>query len=336
MAMNLKEDEGEIIGLTVKEISHVIAPAVDGVLKGQQLDACYLIVKEKDPEDDDDDDTGELDVLMKKDAMSTDSAAPLRQNAKQGVCKDCKKEMSGEGDICKCMHKEETEIAKEPVVQNTEMVTPTVSDETKMELQRTLKELVANSDGMNGKSKLLLAKVAAYHGVDVPDVEDDAEEKTETSLDDVLSALQKLVPILVALQPKPSTPTPPAASPTPKPAPTASSSMANKEDVTAEDIKNVFPDAIEAAGGLGKAEATTLADEIRCETAKEVTATQEPLLTRVARILEKQREQHELDEYMSVLKQATKKIQSVHDEYSETKRSLLKAMGRDPNDLETE
>lgn len=323
-AEDLTDTEGEIVGLTVKEVSLVNNPAVPL--------AKFLIVKENDPEDDDDDGTGEIDVLMKKSkvieaiksdedgeiarksAMSTESTAPLRPEAKQGVCKDCKKEMSGEGDVCECMHKEETEIAKEPVVQNTEMVTPTVSDETKMELQRTLKELVANSDGMNGKSKLLLAKVAAYHGVDVPDVEDDTEEKTETSLDDVLSALQKLVPILVALQPKPSTPTPAAPSPTPKPAVTASSSMANKEDVTPEEPKT-----------------ETLADEIIVETTKEVTATEEPLLTRVARILEKQREQHELDEYMSVLKQATKKIQSVHDEYSETKRSLLKAMGKDPD-----
>jgi hypothetical protein len=322
-ADQLSEDEGEIVGLTVKEVSLVNNPAVPM--------AKFLIVKEADgPEDDDgDDDSGDIDVLLKKDAMSTDSAAPLRPNAKQGKCEKCSKEMSGEGDICKCTHKEDTEIAKEPVVQNTEMVTPTVSDETKMELQRTLKELVANSGSMNSKDKLRLAKVAAYHGVDVPDVEEE-QESEGTSLDDVLAALQKLVPVLVALQPKPAAPTPPAASPTPKPAATASASMTKKES---DDLKDGPGHLITLASldATAKPETPTLVEEILVETVKEVASTEEPLLTRVARILEKQREQHELDEYMSVLKGAAKKIQSVHNEYSETKRSLLKAMGKDPD-----
>ena len=51
-AEDLNADEGEIVGLTVKEVSLVNNPAVPL--------AKFLIVKENDPEDDDDDDADGL------------------------------------------------------------------------------------------------------------------------------------------------------------------------------------------------------------------------------------------------------------------------------------
>lgn len=406
---------GEITNLMVKEVSLVKNPAVPT--------AKWLIVKEVEPEEspsEDDDEPDPSEVLFGKE-----------------------------------------EIEKEPVEQNIPLpVSPTAPDDKAM-IQECMKELVAKAAGLKNDVKVPLNKVATYLGVEPAPMgkeEDEVDDdKKEPSLDDVLSALQKLVPVLTALQPKAEKPTPAAKPAAAKPATPAKKEMHSKIDVdlavahlqaamkihskhlanpddvpsaesATSEMKHIEAalDSLGAKSGMTHAKkeldeeeilesfvkeldgteiekdyfstelrrqlvasgeampngsyavrdkndlscaikafprakdsdaardhimsrakalnaeemipkewsATPVEESVLEETHKEISEPEQDMLTRVAHLLQKQNEQRTLDKYMTLLNKVDTQIEKTKSKTIQTQRSLLKAMGRDPGDLE--
>ena len=88
-------------------------------------------------------DIGEMtDLVVKEVSFVGKPAVPL---ATFVIVKELDDPEGDDDDDVDVLLKKE-EISKEPVVQNTEMVTPTVSEETKIEVQACMKELVAKAN----------------------------------------------------------------------------------------------------------------------------------------------------------------------------------------------
>lgn len=217
---------------------------------------------------------------------------------------------SGEIDVL--LKKEE--IVKEPVVQNNEMVTPTVSEETKAEVQACMKELVAkaNSGEVKKSAKALLGKVASYLGVEPPVNGEDGEEEDDEAAEDaavdaritqMMDMVQKMATIVSALQPQQASP-----------APATQTQKEALEDIPAE--KNE-PEATQEELVVTKEEPI-----------------KDDLLTRVAKILHKQSEQSQLQSYSRILDKFESKMAAITDKVDNTVRSALKALGRSPDDLD--
>ena len=228
-------------------------------------------------------------------------------------------------------------------------------------------------------------------GKEEDEVDDD---KKEPSLDDVLAALQKLVPVLTALQPKAEKPTPAAKPAAAKPAtpakkeldeeeilesfakeldgteiekdyfstelrrqmiasgeamPTGSFPVRDKDDIAcaikafprAKDSDAARDHIMSRAKALDAEEmipkewtAPPVEDSVLEETHKELVQPEQDMLTRVAHLLHKQSEQRTFDKWNALLDKVDKQVERTKSKTIQTQRSLLKAMGRDPGDLE--
>lgn len=249
---------------------------------------------------------GEMtDLVVKEVSLVGRPAVPL---ARFVIVKELDDPEEGDEDSDEALLEKE-EIAKEPVVQNAEMVTPTVSEETKTEVQGYMKELVAkaNSGEVKKSAKVLLGKVASYLGVEPPVEEADEEEEDDEAAEDaavdaritqMMDMVQKMATLVSALQPQQATQ--PA-----KPAATEAKKEVEDEVVQKESDIETKDDPI-----------------------------QDDLLTRVGKILHKQSEQSQLQSYSRILDKFESKMAAMTDKVDNTVRSALKALGRSPDDLD--
>ena len=250
-------------------------------------------------------DIGEMtDLVVKEVSFVGKPAVPL---ATFVIVKELDDPEGDDDDDVDVLLKKE-EISKEPVVQNTEMVTPTVSEETKIEVQACMKELVAkaNSGDVKKGAKVLLGKIASYLGVEPPVEEEDEEGEGHEAAEDaavdaritqMMNMVQQMATIVSALQPQQTTPAATAS--------TATTKEIEEEVVKKEEVSEVKDDPI-----------------------------QDDLLTRVGKILHKHSEQSQLQSYARILDKFESKMAAMTDKVDNTVRSALKALGRSPDDLD--